>query len=278
LNEKDTFKADLFNFTMSSQISTLTDTTSWSIESIAAARNTGSNIRDTNAVLTGQRLTALVADIQQQLRQLEEGPWHTDSACSLSDYPVGTIFELSQQFSAVAGPIISSSVFAGGALEEDEEAAAKVGEDNMNEKKRDTPTMLLVMCGYMWLVSIYDVMLGHFQKHLHRMPQNYKRTHHLGSTVGAGATSTCSANTALRLGDLPCAETVLGLQQIHTAVCMLFDILHDIEGHLGHEAMVARNLAVTLLLSSGRRQDGSSSDLGKKATAVRELLREKMGL
>ncbi|PTB36087.1 hypothetical protein M441DRAFT_62121 [Trichoderma asperellum CBS 433.97] len=231
--------------------------------------------RSSNAATTGQRLTALVSEIQQQLRRLEEGPWHTESAHSVQDYPVGTILDLSQQFSAIAGSILSSTVCISGGLEEDSS-----DEDNSERTAgcttADTPTMLLIMCGYIWLVRIYGVVLGHFQKHLHRMPTGDPR--HLGTTTGVISPIAGGVSTKLRLGELPCTDVVLSLQQIHTAVRMLLDMLHEIEGHLGRGAVATCDMAVALLLDSGRPQNCSSRDLGIKAAAVKKLLREKMGL
>lgn len=288
LEDRNMFDVDPSDFASWSQLATLTVAASWpTTEGMVAVSNTASSIKNSNGVLIGQRLTTLVSEIQQQLRKLEEGPWHTDRPCSLDDYPIGTILELSQQFSTIAGPILRSTVCIGGGSEggsDDDE-----GDNKTASVMADTPTMLLVMCGYMWLVRIYGVVLGHFQKHLHRMPTN----HQFGTTTtgvrgpcsvtspidgGGDSTNMAAAGQALRLGELPCADMALGLQQIHMAVRMLLEVLHDIEGHLGRGAGVARDMAVTLLLNSGRRQDGSSGGLGKKATAVKELLREKMGL
>ncbi|KAK4149317.1 hypothetical protein C8A00DRAFT_18984 [Chaetomidium leptoderma] len=253
--------------------------------------------QSSNALLPGQRLTGLVSDIQHQLRKLVEGPWHTDSACSLDDYPVGAILGLAQQFSAIAGPILSRTACLGGGLVEGGHGGHGGDDDETEYSKtssatEDTPTMLLVMCGYMWLVRICTVVLGHFQKHLKNRSANRQ---HLGTPTSAhssygiinpidgssdGSTFiTAAASFALRLGELPCADATLGVQQIYTAVRMLLGAMDDIEGHLGRGATVARAMAVALLLKSGTcGQDGSSAGLDKQATAVKELLREKMGL
>lgn len=235
-----------------------------------------SNTASINAVLTEQRLTALVLEIHQQLKKLEEGPWHTDSARSLDDYPVGTVLELSQQFCAIAGPVIGSTVcvsrtFEEGREGEDGDEDGRKTNSNAAADTADTPSMLLLMCGYMWLVRVYSVVMGHFWKHLTRMPTTTGATSPISSATATGG-------SALRLSELPCADAALALQQIHTAVRMLLDVLHDIEDHLGRGAMVARDKAVALLLSSVRRQNGSSGALSKKATAIKELVREKMGL
>ncbi|KAK3307750.1 uncharacterized protein B0T15DRAFT_391055 [Chaetomium strumarium] len=222
-------------------------------------RKTGNN---SAAAVAGQGLIQLVSEIQHQLRQLEEGPWHTDSASSLDDYPVGTVLALAKQFSALAGSILGC-----------------MGREQQQQTANDdaTPTVLLVMCGYMWLVRIYAVVLGHFQRHLDHMPANQP------DNAAAPCIPSASSPHALRLGELKCADATLGLQQIHTAVCMLLDALHDIESHLGCAGAVGRDMAVALLLKSGKSpedSDASSSGglLARKATAVKELLRRKMGL
>ncbi|KAF9768363.1 hypothetical protein IL306_014364 [Fusarium sp. DS 682] len=276
LDDGSTFEMGRSEVTPWSHLPPSTDTTRLPTDGIAAINTSASSIiRSGNAVTTGQRLTALVSEIQQQLRRLEEGPWHTDSADSLHDYPVGTILELSQQFSSIAGSILNSTVCVSGGVEEG-------GSDEDNSERTagcataDTPTMLLIMCGYIWLVRIYGVVLGHFQKHLHRMPTGDPR--HLGTTTSVISPITNGASTKFRLGELPCTDVALSLQQIHTAVRMLLDVLHEIEGHLGRGAVAACDMAVALLLNSGRPQNGSSRGLGIKAAAVKKLLREKMGL
>ncbi|KAK4236131.1 hypothetical protein C8A03DRAFT_17189, partial [Achaetomium macrosporum] len=266
-------------------------------EGLVAASETGDSSRNTTdsnnaTVVPGQQLTGLVSEIQRQLRKLEEGPWHADSASSLDDYPVGTVLALAQQFSALAGPILGC---VGGELDEGGDEDDSNWKTDSSAANNDTPTILLVMCGYMWLVRIYGVVLGHFQKHLDQRPANQQL--HVGTSAGGarrvygttiwpidgggdGTHSVHAAGSALRLGELPCADATLGLQQIHTAVRMLLDALHDIESQLGRGATVARAMAVTSLLKSGKSpdSDGSSGALGKKATAVKELLRQKMGL
>ncbi|KAG0154906.1 hypothetical protein PDIDSM_478 [Penicillium digitatum] len=158
------------------QLATTTATASWPGDSSMSMDPPPSNIKNGSTGQTSQRLTTLVSEIQQQLRKLEEGPWHADSTCSLDDYPVGTIIELSQQFSAIAGPILGSKVSGGDALD-----IHRPGEPerNITSAVADTPTMLLVMCGYMWLVRTYGVVLGHFHTHLNVMP-----TGSLGATTG----------------------------------------------------------------------------------------------
>jgi hypothetical protein len=138
------------------------------MDDIVPVSNTVSTIKSTNAILAGQQLTTLVSEIQQQLKKLEGSRWHTDSVESLDDYPIGTILELSQQFSAIAGPILSCTP----SVNESEEDG---DDEKENEKKTssvaaDTPALLLVMCGYIWLVRTHCVVLSHFQKHLNCRP------------------------------------------------------------------------------------------------------------
>ncbi|KAJ5962616.1 hypothetical protein N7501_007557 [Penicillium viridicatum] len=247
------------------------------------ADDTTSSIRDNNTVLTSQQLTSLISEIQQQLKRLEEGPWNTDNTVSLDDYPVGTILELSQQFSTVAGPILSNAVNLNGSTE-DAEYQDENDQGANTSNMVDTPTMLLVMCGYMWLVRIYSVVLGHFQEHLNNMAIGQ----HAGTMSGfpglgpslSGPSSVAPATSAgarLRLGELPCVDADLRLHRIYMAVRMLLDVLQEIDGQLGGGAVIACNMAVGLLLNSSRQQGSSSRNLGKKAMMVKELLRERIG-
>lgn len=247
------------------------------------ADDTTNSIRNSNTVLTSQQLTYLISEIQQQLKKLEGGPWNTNNTVSLDDYPVGTILELSQQFSTVAGPILSNAVSLNGSTED---AEYQVENDKRagTSDTVDTPTMLLVMCGYMWLVRIYSVVLGHFQDHLNNMPISQHPCAMSGfpglgpslsgpSSVAPGT----SAGAGLRLGELPCVDTDLRLHRIYMAVRMLLDVLQDIDGQLGGGAVIACNMAVGLLLNSSRQQGSSSRNLGKQAMMVKELLRERIG-
>ncbi|KAI1293951.1 hypothetical protein F5Y03DRAFT_373717 [Xylaria venustula] len=262
-------EAELFSVTKSSRVTDLVNPESWSMDTTA-----------TSDIIGTYNLTMLVAQIQHQLRNLEEGPWgDADTERGLNDYPIGAIFELSQQFSAVAGPILGKFAFTDAVREDDNNT--KTPDDNVSSRTGDTPSILLVMCGYMWLINIYSVMLEHFEGYLYRMPASQKPTLGVTSSLISSVSriGAIGPSPAFRLGDLPCAQAALGMQQIHTAVCMVLDVLREIEAHVGGEALVARNMAVTLLLSnSSRQQEGSGVDLGKKATAVKELLREKMGL
>ena len=216
------------------------------------------NINTSNAILSGQRLVSLMAEMQDRLQQLEQGPWHTDTAHGLGDYPVGTIIELSKQFSQVA-----SSISSGSSTHANVNGLITPCEEEPSSGPADTPTILLVLCGYTWLVRIYSVALGHFQTHLNCMPTT-------ASAVGPTA--------VMRLSELAYGHSGLNLQQIHTALCMLLDALHDVECRLGYSAAEASDIAVTLLLSASRRQDGISGGLSRQVTAVKELLREKMRL
>ncbi|KAJ5592075.1 hypothetical protein N7537_008979 [Penicillium hordei] len=223
------------------------------------ADDTTNSIKNSNTVLTSQKLTYLISEIQQQLKKLEE---------------VGTILELSQQFSTVAGPILSSAVTLGESTEDAE----------YQDENDDRATMLLVMCGYMWLVRIYSVVLGHFQEHLNSMPISQHPSTISGfpglDTSLSGPSSVApgtSAAVGLRLGELPCVDADLRLHRIYMAVRMLLDVLQDNNyGQLGGGAVIACNVAVGLLLNSSRQQGSSSRNLGKQATMVKELLRERI--
>ncbi len=67
-----------------------------------------------SGTLPGQRLLSLIAEMQQCLRMLEEGPWQHDSTRSLDEYPVGTVLHLSEEFASVAGSVLNAACFAVG--------------------------------------------------------------------------------------------------------------------------------------------------------------------
>ena len=224
LDDGNMFEIGKSGLTQWPQLATLTAATSWPTDSIPAVRDTTNSMASDN---TRQSLIVLVSEIQQQLRKLEESLWHTDNIYSLDDYPIGSILELSQQFGIIAGFILCSPAPVDGGLEEG------INDEDENKKKTssaavdaaDTPTMLLIMCGYMWLVRTYGIALGHFKTHLNRMPSS----HYYGTMSGTHSSlddilkpscgnsgSTTPTGPALRLGQLPCADMHLGLQQIHT--------------------------------------------------------------
>lgn len=232
-----------------------------------------------NASVPGRSLTSLIADMQQQSAELVEGPWHKDDACSLGDYPIGRILELSQRFSAVSGPVLRrASPASEDAMESDTDDTSNARAAGAGAAATaDTPTMLLVMCGYLWLLRIYGVVLSHFQKHLHRMsPSQYSQAVSAG-LAGTGM-SDVGNHSGICLDELPCADDALGLQRIHVAIRMLLDLLSEVEGHLGPHGMVARDVTMTLLVNSGTCPIDSSRGLEKKVATVKKLLLQKMGL
>ncbi|KAJ9150852.1 Fungal zn(2)-Cys(6) binuclear cluster domain-containing protein [Pleurostoma richardsiae] len=238
----------------------------WSPESTAlvAPRPTiGSEGSVTSSGLV-QELLGLMSEMQQRLRMLEAGPWQHDNGRALDDYPIGTVLYLSQKFGTIAGPVLSA---AGG---DKRPKAQSPGSD----ASVDTPTTLLILSGYMWLMRIYSIVLSHFQTHLSRMPG-----HQQGRALVGNEDTT---NPTLQLGELPCASGGLGLVRIHTAVCLLLDSLNKVEEQAGKGGVLARDLVMALLkqddvMSSSFLQH-DSVHLSRKASAVKGLLREKMGL
>lgn len=249
-----------------------------------AAKCQGGGARSNNTILTSERLVALILEIQQRLRKLEEGPWHEDSARSLDDYPVGAVLQLSEHFTIIAGLVLNQDGADGrphtneGPVEENDGGASDRTSSAQSDRETmgcvvDTPTILVLLSGYMWLVRIIDMVLCHFQKYLDRMPS---RHFHSGSGHGSAA----AAGQTLRLGDLHCANAALSLQRIHIAVSMLLDALHSVERHLGCGGKVVRDLTAAMLLNnnSGRLPNDGCGGLVERATTVKDLLRKKMGL
>ncbi|OTA57458.1 hypothetical protein K449DRAFT_424837 [Hypoxylon sp. EC38] len=209
-----------------------------------------------------QQLLALLSDTQQRVKMLKEVRWQFGSTRGLDDYPIGPVLHLSQRFSVIIGPFLSST------------------SDSLNESTGhssscsggvavDALTTLLIVSGHVSLMRMYSIVLGHFQMHLSQMPNR--------QTLASSAMS-----PTLQLGELPYANTAQGVGRIHTALCMLQDSLNSVEGQMRRAGIITLDIVTALLrekpmLSGGNIQDGSSG-LSKQTTAVKGLLREKMSL
>ncbi|KAF2175893.1 hypothetical protein K469DRAFT_683363 [Zopfia rhizophila CBS 207.26] len=210
-----------------------------------------------------QQLLALLLEIQQRLKMLKEGPWQFGSIYGLDNYPIGTILHLTQEFIVAVGPIL------GGASEPLNENTS-TSSSSSDGTVVDDLAAVLVLSGYMSLMRIYSIVFGHFQTHLSQMPSHSQSL----------ASSTTSPT--LQLSELPCVNTAHELGRIHMALCMLQGSLKDVEGQLGIGGVVARDMVMAQLrkeamLSSGNLKDGGSG-VSRQATAVKEILREKMSL
>jgi hypothetical protein len=246
---------------------------------------------------TSLQLTSLVSQIQSQLRELEEGSWqHWESRTNLDDYPVGNILELSQKFGAMAGDILSTN-FGSAASFLDTSSNRQASRPPLpSEAAADTPSVLLVMAGYMWMMEIYTLALHHFKQYLHNMPGPHinqdldtrmdcssagstEKAQEPGAAASAALTKSKlppppppSSGLALGLNKLLSANAVHYLYQINTAVRMVQDALRDVERHFGRGGVFARDLAMALLRSPSTRRDSS---LEETATGIRELIRER---
>lgn len=235
--------------------------------------NTNGDHINSHSNIPVQRILSLIADMQQRLKFLEQGPWQDNCNRNLDDYPVGTILHLSQEFGAIAGPILRTASATGSNMSSAPASDAPYADPAHGAI--DTATVMLVLGGYMWLVRIYGVVLGHFQAHLGCI-----------SIAGAKIDSkdlklAPNASPTLQLGELPSANTAPDLGRIHTALGMLLGALNEVEEQLGRGGAVARNLVVTLLTKETMPQPGYVQDecdaLSGKVQSVKELLREKMG-
>lgn len=269
---------------------------------IAADTSTSS---PSSATIPGQRLLALIAEMQQGLKMLEEGPWQHHGH-SLDEYPVGTVLHLSEEFAAITGSVLSKASCAVGAPSSRMPDVVSTGGAHTASKGSDgkfrveggsglesppgsskgndydTTSTLLVLVGYMLLIRIYGIVLGHFQLHLTRIPSVSNLGNMMPGHAGSAGNASTSTSPSLQLGQLSYASAVPDLGRIHTAVCMLLAALHGVEEQLGRGGAVGRNQLVTLLtqeavLRAGELQDGCGG-LGGKVRSVKELLREKIGL
>lgn len=222
-----------------------------------------------------QRLMSLVAEIQQQLWKLEQLPWNAESShCSLETYPIGSILDLSRQFRDTVEVTFNNSSQSG------------IGGDQHNSNTSPAaPTILLVMCGYIWLMRLYNIVLDDFKRHLNYIPGEQGadgRAHGIGNRtitgdLGGGNTTPGGTST-LRWGDLTSIDAAIGLHQMSNAVRMMLSMLQEIESKLGNGAAAARDTAMIMLINLGRMQESSSDGFSQKATFVKNLLRERIGL
>ncbi|VUC37647.1 unnamed protein product [Clonostachys rosea] len=210
-----------------------------------------------------QQLLSLISEMQQCLGSLERGAWQGDCARGLDDYPVGTILHLSREFGAIASPLLGKASTTG-------IIRASVTGVEVPEGGVDTAAALFVLGGYMWLMRIYSVVLGHFQSHLSRY------SYSSSGLSDRGASSNVSPT--LQLGELPSANTAHDLGRIHTALSMLLGALREVEEYSGQGGAVVRNLVVALLTLPSVGEFDDSVGLVGKVQSIKELLREKMGL
>ncbi|KAK6613688.1 hypothetical protein H4I96_00009 [Botrytis cinerea] len=137
----------------------------------------------------------------------------------------------------------------------------------------DTPTILLVVAGYMHIMQVCALVLDHFKTYLQSIPgPNNSLSSPLALSLNL---STLPENEpALQRNELLSANAVHYLYQINTAVRMVQDSLRDIERHLGRGGVLVKDLAVGFLRSSwvGKR-DKEVEDL---ARGIRELIKEKL--
>ncbi|KAH6637107.1 hypothetical protein F5144DRAFT_206568 [Chaetomium tenue] len=244
----------------------------------------------TTASVAGRRLPALIAEMQQRLEALENGAWLHDSAQSFDHYPIGAVLRLSQEFGALAGQVLGMAATYGGPPPDLQMMAAVGGVaggggaglyelgrgGGMAEGGSSTATVLLVLGGYVFLVRLYGLVLGHFHAHLNRIPSGSLHGGHMHSTPAPTTSPT------LQLGELPSGGAMPDVSRIHAALGMLLAALHSVEEQLGQGGEVAREMVVSILtqgsgLEPAKLQDGFG-DLGEKVRSVKELLREKMGL
>jgi len=259
--------------------------------------------------LAWRRLPALIAEMQQRLETLESGSWlHDNDARSFDRYPIGTVLRLSQEFGGLAGQVLglaasygsdslsmsssssSSMTFSGMAhLQQQQDGNGAATNNN-------TATVLLVLGGYLSLVRLYGLVLGHFHERLVRIPCGGLSNLNINMNMGMHGLATpgtlspshsmvnLNTNATLQLGELPRHGTMPDVNRIHAALGMLLTALHHVEEQVGKGGEVARDMAVALLT------DGTGTgvetlklgtdlgDLGEKVRSVKDLLREKMGL
>src|SRR5690606_20981657 len=88
--------------------------TSGGTANMMRSSNTNTNTNSSSCWAPVQQLLPLIADMQQRLKMLEQGPWQSgDFPQSLDDYPVGAVLHLSREFGSIAGQVLSRAIAAG---------------------------------------------------------------------------------------------------------------------------------------------------------------------
>lgn len=246
---------------------------------ISAQMNSCSFICSSGDLVREQRLPSLVADMHRQLRTLETGPWQDDGTRTLDDYPVGTILNLSKEFSNISVCIFNEArapkhVTASNPTEEgNAEIARSLLEGTSAETEQpdvDTVTALLLLSGYLTLVRMFEVVLDHFKRHLTS----------LQSVSCDRSNAAFGIDSKTQLCQLPGFE----FSQIHTAIEVLVAVFEEIEESLGQGGSVGKELVMTRLLQDGwleapgtEKSQCSFSGLSGKFESVKVLLKAKMG-
>lgn len=226
-----------------------------------------------------QRLILLITNMQQCLHSLEHGPWQDNSTNTLDDYPVGTVLHLSQELVSIAASVLSRDCIVGtmtrrkfaSAIENPAGGGAPTTENKViNVGSNNTAAPLLVLSGYMSLMRIYSIVIGHLETHIRSASSNSNADH------GSGLCSP-TTNPTLQLGQLPCTDVEPVLGKIHTALRMLLTAMHGVEEKVGPGGAVARNLVVALLAQEAVLDNGDLHGVVlKKMQSVKELVQDKM--
>lgn len=231
----------------------------------------------TSCAFPKEELVKLIASMQQCHRMLEHGPWQKESATTLNDYPVGTVLKLSQELGLIASSVLKRDglfriVSRREYASDLENATDRESPTNTSDDGSDITTLLLVLSGYMSLVRIYSVVLGHFEIHIGRVSSNNSTDHndHMRQA---------NANPNLQLGELPCASVTPALGKIRTAFRLLVAAMHGVEETLGTGGAMARNLVVALLAQEAvLDSDDVRVYMMRKVRLVDELLQDKMNV
>ncbi|KAM0123416.1 hypothetical protein ACHAP3_011152 [Botrytis cinerea] len=219
---------------------------------------------------TSLELTTLVYQIQSQLRELSEHSLHhsLENRTNLDD-SISNILTLSQKFGFMAAQILHTTNLA----TDSTRGGSSTPSPSEIGTTADTPTILLVVAGYMHIMQVCALVLDHFKTYLQSIPgPNNSLSSPLALSLNL---STLPENEpALQRNELLSANAVHYLYQINTAVRMVQDSLRDIERHLGRGGVLVKDLAVGFLRSSwvGKR-DKEVEDL---ARGIRELIKEKL--
>ncbi|EGX90053.1 acyl-protein thioesterase 1,2, putative [Cordyceps militaris CM01] len=187
-------------------------------------------------------LLGLVTKIQQQLSRLENGPWRKDGTKSLNDYPVGGIIQLARKLGEVAEGIF-------GHRERTITDSVDHGSNtaSVDSAQADTPSVLLLLCGYTWLLRLYNVVLDHFQSHVDHIPIHHSQSAEVATAWNPHSIVSPPFDPELTLGEFPCVTSILEMHRIYAAIRTLCDALRSVECRLGSGGIELRETAMATL-------------------------------
>ncbi|TQV97843.1 acyl-protein thioesterase 1,2 [Cordyceps javanica] len=202
------------------------------------------------------QLLRLLPKIKQELSKFENGFWRNEGAASLDDYPIWNIVLMAREIREVASAIFGKSEEA---LRENQ-LNYQIGPTSHYGTKADTPAVLLLLCGHIWLMRLYSVVLDHVQNRIDDIPTV---TDH--SQLLDHATLWPDLLSEHRSGLLSLPDLGLGLA------------VKSVECQLGGDGFQLREAAVTALQNDDYVPSGNLQSIEMRFDSLKQQLRTKIG-